>query len=63
MKHILAAASGAVEYPGKYALSSPPPRAGKDSKPESLSPRERAAEREHMVLGIKVKLHVQCFFC
>ncbi|KAH6804963.1 stomatal cytokinesis defective / SCD1 protein [Perilla frutescens var. frutescens] len=55
-KQILAAASGAVEYPGKYALSSPSPRAGKDSKPESLSPRERAAERERMVLDIKVKL-------
>ncbi|KAF5182849.1 Denn domain and wd repeat-containing protein scd1, partial [Thalictrum thalictroides] len=29
---------------------------GRDSKAESLSPRERAAERERMVLDIKVKL-------
>ncbi|KAL0431105.1 UNVERIFIED_CONTAM: DENN domain and WD repeat-containing protein SCD1, partial [Sesamum radiatum] len=55
-KQILAAASGALEYSGKHSLSSPSMRASKDSKPESLSPRERAAERERMVLDIKVKL-------
>ncbi|KAK6154007.1 hypothetical protein DH2020_013646 [Rehmannia glutinosa] len=55
-KQILAAASGALEYSGKHTPSSPSVRAGKDSKPESLSPRERAAERERMVLDIKVKL-------
>ncbi|PIN06522.1 RAS signaling inhibitor ST5 [Handroanthus impetiginosus] len=53
---ILAAASGALEYSGKHPPSSPSQRAGRDSKPESLSPRERAAERERMVLDIKVKL-------
>ncbi|KAK6127713.1 hypothetical protein DH2020_038553 [Rehmannia glutinosa] len=57
-KQILAAASGALEYSGKHTPSSPSVRAGKDSKPESLSPRERAAERERMVLDIKVKLQV-----
>ncbi|KAG6413747.1 hypothetical protein SASPL_126461 [Salvia splendens] len=54
-KQILAAASGAVEYPAKHVQSSPSPRPGKDPK-ESLSPRERAAERERMVLDIQVKL-------
>ncbi|KAL1554784.1 Scytalone dehydratase [Salvia divinorum] len=54
-KQILAAASGAVEYPAKHAQISPSPRPGKDPK-ESLSPRERAAERERMVLDIQVKL-------
>ncbi|KAI8542951.1 hypothetical protein RHMOL_Rhmol08G0180200 [Rhododendron molle] len=47
-KQILATASG--------ALSSPAVLIGKDPKAESLSPRERAAERERMVLDIKVKL-------
>ncbi|KAH6783211.1 magnesium transporter [Perilla frutescens var. hirtella] len=50
-------------YLFNYNVLSLSPRAGKDSKPESLSPRERAAKRERMVLDIKVKLHVQCFFC
>ncbi|KAK3006749.1 hypothetical protein RJ639_015520 [Escallonia herrerae] len=41
----------------KYSYdSSPSVLVGKDSKDESLSPRERAAERERMVLDIKVKL-------
>ncbi|KAL6494896.1 Scytalone dehydratase [Orobanche gracilis] len=53
---ILASASGVLEYSGKHTVSSPSVHAGKDSKPESLSPRERAAERERMVLDIKVKL-------
>ncbi|XP_073147897.1 DENN domain and WD repeat-containing protein SCD1 isoform X4 [Henckelia pumila] len=53
-KQILAAASGALEY--KHTPSSPSVFVGKDNKPESLSPRERAAERERMVLDIKVKL-------
>ncbi|XAR63896.1 hypothetical protein NMG60_11024041 [Bertholletia excelsa] len=47
-QQILAAASG--------SLSSPSIVMGMDSKAESLSPRERAAERERMVLDIKVKL-------
>ncbi|OVA05014.1 DENN domain [Macleaya cordata] len=54
-KAILAAAIGALEYSGKHGPSSPSVRPG-DSKAESLSPRERAAERERMVLDIKVKL-------
>ncbi|XP_075503526.1 DENN domain and WD repeat-containing protein SCD1 isoform X1 [Primulina tabacum] len=53
-KQILAAASGALEY--KHTPSSPSVFVSKDNKPESLSPRERAAERERMVLDIKVKL-------
>ncbi|KAL3640758.1 Scytalone dehydratase [Castilleja foliolosa] len=53
-KQILAAASGALEYSAKNTLSSPSIR--RDAKSESLSPRERAAERERMVLDIKVKL-------
>ncbi|GER51170.1 stomatal cytokinesis-defective 1 [Striga asiatica] len=55
-KQILAAASGALEYSGKHTVSSPSVRVGRDTKTESLSPRERAAERERMVLDIKVKL-------
>eukprot|EP00258_Populus_trichocarpa_P026354 XP_024442373.1 DENN domain and WD repeat-containing protein SCD1 isoform X3 [Populus trichocarpa] len=50
-KQILAAASGAFDYI-KHAPSSPSVQVGKDS----LSPMERAAERERMVLDIKVKL-------
>ncbi|CAK7349759.1 unnamed protein product [Dovyalis caffra] len=50
-KQILAAASGAFEYI-KHAPSSPSVQVGKDS----LSPMERAAERERMVLDIQVKL-------
>ncbi|XP_058073916.1 DENN domain and WD repeat-containing protein SCD1 isoform X2 [Magnolia sinica] len=53
---ILAAASGALDHSGKHTPSSPSMLASKDSKAESLSPRERAAERERMVLDIKVKL-------
>lgn len=53
-KQILAAASGAHENSGKHAISSP--SMIRESKAESLSPRERAAERERMVLDIKVKL-------
>ncbi|GLT48924.1 hypothetical protein SLA2020_225120 [Shorea laevis] len=45
-KQILAAASGAFEYPGKQVPSNSP----------SISSIERAAERERMVLDIKVKL-------
>ncbi|KAA8542690.1 hypothetical protein F0562_023811 [Nyssa sinensis] len=55
-KQILAAASGALEYSGNHGPSSPSVLVGKDSRAESLSPRERAAERERMVLDIKVKL-------
>ncbi|KAL4573685.1 hypothetical protein LXL04_020500 [Taraxacum kok-saghyz] len=57
-KQILAAASGALEYALKHnnSSSSPSVYADGDSKGESLSPRERAAERERMVLDIKVKL-------
>ncbi|KAL3512265.1 hypothetical protein ACH5RR_024982 [Cinchona calisaya] len=54
-KQILAAASGALEYSGRHTPGSPSVFAGQD-KAESLSPRERAAERERMVLDIKVKL-------
>uniref|UniRef100_A0A1D1XNC3 DENN domain-containing protein 4C n=1 Tax=Anthurium amnicola TaxID=1678845 RepID=A0A1D1XNC3_9ARAE len=52
---ILAVASGNLDYAGKLAASSPL-AIGMDPKAESLSPRERAAERERMVLDIKVKL-------
>ncbi|XP_043715724.1 DENN domain and WD repeat-containing protein SCD1 isoform X2 [Telopea speciosissima] len=55
-KSILAAASGALEYAGRYNPSSPSVDPGKDPKAGSLSPRSRAAERERMVLDIKVKL-------
>ncbi|KAJ0977957.1 hypothetical protein J5N97_013431 [Dioscorea zingiberensis] len=51
-RSILALASGS----GRLAISSPSVLVGMDSKAESLSPRERAAERERMVLDIKVKL-------
>ncbi|KAE8724010.1 Cysteine-rich RLK (RECEPTOR-like protein kinase) 8 [Hibiscus syriacus] len=44
-KQILAAANGAIEYSGMQTASSP-----------SISSLERAAERERMVLDIKVKL-------
>ncbi|KAJ0434397.1 putative transcription factor WD40-like family [Helianthus annuus] len=54
-KQILSAASGALEYTVKHTPSSPSMYNG-DSKGGSLSPRERAAERERMVLDIKVKL-------
>ncbi|XP_024991389.1 DENN domain and WD repeat-containing protein SCD1 isoform X3 [Cynara cardunculus var. scolymus] len=54
-KQILSAASGALEYAIKHNPSSPSMLDG-ESKGESLSPRERAAERERMVLDIKVKL-------
>nr|GEV37330.1 DENN domain and WD repeat-containing protein SCD1 [Tanacetum cinerariifolium] len=54
-KQILSAASGALEYSVKHTPSSPSMYNG-DSKGGSLSPRERAAERERMVLDIKVKL-------
>lgn len=53
-RQILASASGAFEYSGKLN-SSPSMLVSKDSK-DSLSPIERAAERERMVLDIKVKL-------
>jgi hypothetical protein len=53
-KSILALASGA----SKQVPSSPSIRVHGGPKAESLSPRERAAERERMVLDIKVKLQV-----
>ncbi|KAK9277804.1 hypothetical protein L1049_027360 [Liquidambar formosana] len=55
-RQILAAAVVALEYPGKHPPSSPSMMVNKDPRAESLSPRERAAERERMVLDIKVKL-------
>ncbi|XP_075666674.1 DENN domain and WD repeat-containing protein SCD1-like isoform X1 [Castanea sativa] len=55
-RQILAAASGAFDFSGKHTPSSPSMLVGKDSKAGSLSPMERAAERERMVLDIKVKL-------
>ncbi|XP_054818334.1 DENN domain and WD repeat-containing protein SCD1 isoform X2 [Prosopis cineraria] len=48
-KQILAAASNAFEYSGRQTPS-------KDSIADGLTPLERAAERERMVLDIKVKL-------
>ncbi|XP_027344371.1 DENN domain and WD repeat-containing protein SCD1 isoform X4 [Abrus precatorius] len=48
-KQILAAVSNAFEYSGRHTPS-------KDPLADSLSPLERAAERERMVLDIKVKL-------
>ncbi|KAK0587053.1 hypothetical protein LWI29_016603 [Acer saccharum] len=53
-KQILAAVSGSPEFSGRQNPSSPSVR--KDSKADTLSPMERAAERERMVLDIKVKL-------
>ncbi|GAV78180.1 WD40 domain-containing protein/DENN domain-containing protein/dDENN domain-containing protein/uDENN domain-containing protein/SBF2 domain-containing protein [Cephalotus follicularis] len=53
-RQILAAAIGPFEYSGKHMPSSP--SVLKDTKADSLSPIERAAERERMVLDIKVKL-------
>ncbi|KAK9996432.1 hypothetical protein SO802_021118 [Lithocarpus litseifolius] len=55
-RQILAVASGAFDFSGKHTPSSPSMLVGKDSKAGSLSPMERAAERERMVLDIKVKL-------
>ncbi|XP_073225794.1 DENN domain and WD repeat-containing protein SCD1 isoform X3 [Cicer arietinum] len=49
-KQILATISNAFEYSGRHAPSS------KDPLADNLSPLERAAERELMVLDIKVKL-------
>ncbi|XP_042042708.1 DENN domain and WD repeat-containing protein SCD1-like isoform X1 [Salvia splendens] len=51
-KQILAAATGAIEYSAKQNMSS----TCVDSNSGSVSPRERAAEKERMVLDIKVKL-------
>lgn len=48
-KQILATVSNAFEYSGRHAPS-------KDPLADNLSPLERAAERELMVLDIKVKL-------
>ncbi|OAY75391.1 DENN domain and WD repeat-containing protein SCD1 [Ananas comosus] len=53
-RSILAGVSGA--HSAKHIPSSPSVVVNGDSKAESLSPRERAAERERMVLDIKVKL-------
>ncbi|KAJ7969656.1 Denn domain and wd repeat-containing protein scd1 [Quillaja saponaria] len=55
-RHILETATGAFDYSGKHIPSSPSTLVGKDSIADSLSPLERAAERERMVLDIKVKL-------
>lgn len=52
-RSILALASGSLD---KQTPSSPSVLVDDDSKAQSLSPRERAAERERMVLDIKVKL-------
>ncbi|RDX78915.1 DENN domain and WD repeat-containing protein SCD1 [Mucuna pruriens] len=48
-KQVLAAVSNAFEYSGR-------PTPSKDPLADTLSPLERAAERERMVLDIKVKL-------
>lgn len=55
-KQILAVASGAFDYPGRHSPRSPSVLVGKNSKVDTLSPIERAAERDRMVLDIKVKL-------
>ncbi|KAI4350895.1 hypothetical protein L6164_005300 [Bauhinia variegata] len=55
-KQILAAVSNAFEYSGRHTPSSPSVLGSKDPIADSLSPLERAAERERMVLDIKVKL-------
>lgn len=56
-KAILAAASAALEHPNRHILSPRLDRTGQNfARAGSLSPRERAAERERMVLDIKVKL-------
>eukprot|EP01018_Ginkgo_biloba_P036033 Gb_36258 [translate_table: standard] len=56
-KAILAAASAALEHPMRHAPSPTSALTTQDAaRTESLSPRERAAERERMVLDIKVKL-------
>ncbi|XP_023000668.1 DENN domain and WD repeat-containing protein SCD1 [Cucurbita maxima] len=55
-QQILAAVRGAFEYSGKHNPNSPSMLMGRDPKAPSLSPMERAAERERMVLDIKVKL-------
>ncbi|KAI4324639.1 hypothetical protein MLD38_030108 [Melastoma candidum] len=54
-KQILASASGAFDYSGRLP-SSPSVLMPKDPKLDTLNPMERAAERERMVLDIKVKL-------
>lgn len=56
-KAILAAASAAFEHPTRHIPSPRSALTGQNFvRAESLSPRERAAERERMVLDIKVKL-------
>ncbi|XP_031404714.1 DENN domain and WD repeat-containing protein SCD1 isoform X2 [Punica granatum] len=55
-KQILEAASRSFDYSAKHGPGSPVVLVAKDSKAETLSPMERAAERERMVLDIKVKL-------
>ncbi|PKA57277.1 Dynein assembly factor with WDR repeat domains 1 [Apostasia shenzhenica] len=55
-RSILALASGALDYSGKQSPSSPSLLGVGDSNGDTLSPRERAAERERMVLDIQVKL-------
>ncbi|KAF8024634.1 hypothetical protein BT93_F1721 [Corymbia citriodora subsp. variegata] len=54
-KQILVVASGAIDYSGRRSPRSPSVLVG-NSKVDTLSPIERAAERERMVLDIKVKL-------
>ncbi|GLJ48583.1 hypothetical protein SUGI_1024890 [Cryptomeria japonica] len=56
-KTILAVASATLEHPARHMLTPTPSLTRREfAKAESLSPRERAAERERMVLDIKVKL-------
>ncbi|KAG0459499.1 hypothetical protein HPP92_022627 [Vanilla planifolia] len=54
-RSILAMATGALDYSAKQSPSSPM-LGGIVSNEDVLSPRERAAERDRMVLDIKVKL-------
>ncbi|KAL2624334.1 hypothetical protein R1flu_008579 [Riccia fluitans] len=58
-KAVLAAVNNTVERPSRSvptAIPTPGRGAAQQSKLESLNPEERAAERERMVLDIKVKL-------
>lgn len=55
-KSILAVVTGALDYSAKQTASSPFMLGGIDSNEDALSPRERAAERDRMVLDIQVKL-------
>ncbi|KAK8968559.1 hypothetical protein KSP40_PGU000267 [Platanthera guangdongensis] len=58
-KLILAVATGALDYSAEQFASSPSMLRVVDSNEDALSPRERAAERDRMVLDIQVKLQLK----